>query len=884
MFWRRRRQAGDFREEISSHLQLEADENRSGGMAEGEARSSARKAFGNVTAAEERFYEKGRAAWLDHLLQDVRYGLRAMWKSPGFTAALVVTLALGMGANTAIFTLIDAVLLRPLPVSDPSSLYFLSNAGARDVGGSPPYPCFERFRSLAKSFAGIAAYAPNDHTIRLEGTIDQVDSASVSGNYYEVLGVAPFAGRLLNGADDALTPPAAVISYEYWQHRFGGAPEAIGKTFTLDDRIWTIVGITPPEFNGLTPGRHDDLTLPITLAGPKVLQSTSTWFFQAVGRLRAGVAPEQARAEIDPIFQAFMNEFPVAADARRDYFHHMELTPAGRGSAYLRKRFSRPLVALMTVVALVLLIGCANITNLLLARAVKREKEFAVRMAMGAGRGRLFRQVLVETGLLFGAGALAGLLFARWAASALAAFFSTGLQPILLDLHGDWRITGFTAGLSLLATLIFGAAPVVRAMRSDPHRAMKEGGRTTAGRGSIDLGRVLIAFQVALSMILLIAAGLFLRTLDNLYRMSAGFHAGQVALVVVHPTDPRYNDPTARVALWDRLLATVAATPGVSSVSLSRSTPLDGGNRVIRFEVPGIGPQSQSDGQRMMLPSGAEGIRMNIVSEGYFSTFGVPVLKGRGFTAADRADPAASLVINESARRHFFVGRDPVGMTVRLGGNSEYQVIGVVEDGRQSDLRKEPVPSAFIPLRQTIDQAAFMTLGVRTPGDPQRMIADVERLARGLSSGIQIVRSGTLERQIDDSLLQERLISTLAAAFGALALLLSSVGLYGVLTFSVGRRTSEIGIRIALGALPREVAWSILRQTLGIVAIGLGVGLGASILLARLVEKLLYGVTPTDAVAQIGSAALLLAVACTASYFPARRAGGTDPVAALRSE
>jgi len=874
IFRRKQRPAADFNEEVRAHLQLEADDWKGDGLPETEARAAARRAFGNVTAAEERFYQRGRLVWLDHLLQDLLYGLRAMRKSPGFTATVVFTLALGMGANTAIFSLMDTVLLRSLPVKDPASLYFLNNAGALETGGSPPYPCFERFRALSKSFTGIAAYSPNDHGIRIDGTVEQVDGAEVSGNYFGLLGIAPFAGRLLDYGDERLDPPVAVISYPYWQRRFGGNPDAIGKTFTLDDRTFTIVGITPKEFTGLGPGRHDDVTMPFTLVGPNLLRSTGSWFFDSVARLGPGVTAEQARAEIDPIFQAFMNEFPVSADARREYFHHMVLTRASRGMDQLRKRFSRPLWVLMAVVALVLLIGCANITNLLLARAAKREREFAVRVAIGAGRSRLFRQVLVETGLLFAAGAAAGIAVAWFAARRAIAFFAAGAHPILLEVHWDWRVLGFAAGLSLLATLIFGAAPMLRAMRVDPHAAMKDGGRATASRGRIGMGQFLVAFQVALTMILLAGAGLFLRTLGNLHTADAGFHAAQVALILIHLPDPTYHDPALRIELWDRLLADVRRQPGVQSASLSFLTPMDGKTREVGFAVPGF--QRHSDQDRS--------IGLNTVSEDYFRTLGTPLLQGRDFTPNDWAETAHVALLNESARRHFFGGRDPMGTVVNIWGRVPYRIVGVVQDARQADLRQPPVPFLYIPMRQPVDQGAFMMLSIRTSGDPLRMMAAIERRARGLGPDIHIVRTDTLARQIDQSLLQERLISTLATAFGVLALLLSAVGLYGVLAYAVGRRTSEIGIRMTLGALPGQVAWSILRQTLGLVAMGLAGGIAGAIFLARAAEKLLYGVTPTDAVALATSAILLSAVACLASYLPARRAGRIDPVSALRSE
>jgi predicted permease len=875
VFWHKKRPAHDFREEIRAHLQLDADELQSAGLADAE--SAARKAFGNVTAAEERFYERRRLVWLDHLLQDIRYGLRAMRINPGFTLAVVFTLALGMGANTAIFSLIDAVLLRSLPVKDPASLYFMSNAGARGVGFAPPYPCFERFRALSHSFSGIAAYRDNDFSIRIDGPLEQIDGAVVTGNYYNLLGVTPFAGRLFTDRDDKLDPLVAVISYGYWQRRFGASPAALGKTFSLEGslngRKFTIIGITPPDFHGLTPGRHDDVTMPMAIA-EHVLQSNNSWFFQSVGRLRSGITPARARAEIDPIFQAFMNQYPQPPDARRDFYNHMELRPASRGLDELRKRFSRPLWALMAVVALVLLIACANITNLLLARAAKREREFAVRVAIGAGRSRLFRQVLVETGLLFAAGALAGVAVAWWGTRAMLSFFAGGAHPILLEVQWDWRLLSFTAGLSLLATLIFGAAPLLRALRADPHAAMKNGVRTTQSRGTIDLGRFLVVFQVTLSLVLLVGAALFLQTLRNLYSSAAGFDAGGVALMTIHLPDSAYHEQSARIALWDRMLPAMRSLPGVQSVSLSRMTPLDGSDRGVGFEVSGSPVRLDQD----------RNIAMNTVSEDYFKTMGTALLSGRAFTAQDRSGAPDVVLLNESAVQRFFASRNPIGALVKLMGVRSCRVVGVVRDAKQANLREEAGPFVYIPLRQPLDMGAFMTLSLRTSNDPRSLIVAASRRAHSLGSEIGILRPETLSQQLDESLLQERLIFTLAMAFGALALLLSAIGLYGVLAYSLARRTSEIGIRMTLGALPGQVAWSILRETLALVFIGLAAGIPASILLAREAQKLLYGVTPSNAIAQAGSAVLLTLVACLASYLPARRAGRIDPVAALRSE
>lgn len=861
MFWRRKRAVDDFAEEVRSHLQLEADDLE----AEGRTATDAQKRFGNVTAAQERFYERGRILWFHDLVQDLRYGLRAMRRDPGFTLAAVLTLALGMGANTAIFSLIDAVLLRSLPVKDSGALYFLNNAGARAIGGSPPYPCFERFRAQSKSFAGIAAYANGDFGIRIDGRMEQVDGSRVSGAYHDLLGVMPLAGRLLTADDEKLDPPVAVIGYAYWQRRFGGTLDAIGKTFTLDEHRFTIVGITPKNFHGLAPGRDDAVTIPITIAGPKVLGDPGAWWFSSIGRLKQGVRPEQAQAEIDGIFQTFMNEshiFPPP-EVRRDYFHNMVLSPASRGMDKLRRQFSRPLWALMAVVGLVLLIACANITNLLLARAAKREREFAVRVAIGAGQARLFRQLLVEIGLLFVTGAVAGLAIAWWGAQGLVSFFTNGSRPILLDVRWDLRVAAFTAAVSLLATLIFGAAPILRALRAGATR-------NTPARGRFETGRLMATAQIALSIILLTGAALFLRTLRNLYTIEAGFSADQVGLMLIHLPDPLYHEAVTRIVTWDKLLAEVRRMPSVRSASFSVLTPLDGFYRGINLETPGFQPRSEED----------KSIGLNTVSENYFATMGTAVLRGRDFTANDHAGAATVAMLNETAARHFFPGRDPVGAIV----NGRWQIIGVVADAREADLRKQASRFLYVSMRQPLEQNAFMTLSVRTTGDPRRVLSEVLKQVRGVGSEIQIVRTNTLARQRDESLLQERLISSLASAFGFLGLLLSAVGLYGVLAYSVARRTSEIGIRMALGALPGQVMWSILRQTLWLVAVGLAAGIPAAIFLAKLVANLFYGVTPTDAATQLGAAALLALVAFAASYFPARRAGRVDPLVALRYE
>ena len=555
---------------------------------------------------------------------------------------------------------------------------------------------------------------------------------------------------------------------------------------------------------------------------------------------------------------------PPSVEMRRDYFNHMVLSPAAHGMDQLRQLLARPLWALLAVVALMLLIACVNIANLLLARAEKREREFAIRVAIGAGRARLLRQLLVETGLLFAGGSVAGLAVAWWAAQGAISFFTAGAHPILLEVRWDWRVCGFTAALALLAALLSGAAPMLRVVRAK---------RVTFSRRRPDLAKLLVAFQVALSVILLAGSALFLRTLINLYTVDAGFRADHVALMLIHLPDPFYHDAAVRAAGWDRVLEAARRQPDVRSASLSALTPLDGTFRGGRLDVPGFQPRTEEEGR----------IGMNTISDAYFRTLATPLLRGRDFQDADRTGTPGVALLNEGAVRRFFPRRDPIGSVVKFR-DREWRIVGIVRDARQADLRQEAGPLLYLPMRQPVDQGAFMTLSLRTSADPQAVLSEVQRQLRDLGPDIHVVRSGTLAQQRDESLLQERLISTLATAFGLLALALSAVGLYGVLAYSVARHTSEIGIRLALGALPGQMVWSILRQTLGLVAIGAGVGIPASIFLASLVRSLFYGVTPTDALTQIVVTAVLAVVALAASYLPARRAGRIDPLTALRYE
>ena len=829
-----------------------------------------------------------RQRWEDEMIQDLRFGVRMLLKDKGFTAVAVLSLALGIGANTAIFSLIDAVLLKPLPVERPDQLYFIQNVGTQNPGrGAPPYPCFERFRNQSQAFAGMAAFSQLDPRLRIDGQIEEVRGQRVSGNYFSLLGVKAILGRTFSPADDSVPGKGgpdglvAVIGFNYWTRRFGRDPAVIGKVVQLGNDPVTIIGVTQPEFYGLIRGREADISLPIAMVGANMLTDKTSRWFSAVGRLKPGVTVEQARAELDSTFQSYMDESGVSAESRRETFARIDLSSASRGLDRLRRQFSQPLQALMAIVAMVLLIACANVANLLLARAAARRKEFAVRLAMGASRLRLMRQLLTESLLLVSLGGSLGLLFAPWGSAFLAGFFATGRERLFIELPLDYRVLLFTAVVSLITGLIFGLAPALQATRVDPNPALKDSAATIT-RSRSRIGKSLVVAQVALSLLLLVVAGLFARTLHNLKSVDAGFQADGVLMMNVTPSEALYQD--ARLDnLRKDIVARVERLPGVSSVSFCALSPLVGYHRSDSIEVSGFTPQSGHDND----------INMNHVSPGYFQTFGVSMLRGRGFTDADNESAPRVALFNESAARFYFGARSPLGTQIRFGYDpryekeppAPYEIVGVVKDARYDNLREPDMRMIYLPLAQKRDRLSGpLTLAVRAEGRPTDLIAPISNEVRAAGSDILITNIGTLNQQIDHSLVQERLVATLSLFFGALALLLACVGLYGVMSYDVARRRHEIGVRMALDANARRVMRLVLRETLLWVALGAALGLGAALATTRWVESLLFGLKPHDPLT-IGLAAIvLLAVAAVAAYLPARRASRVDPMAALRCE
>jgi predicted permease len=854
---RRRAVENELERELAFHLEQLTREGLARGLSEAEARRAARRAFGALDLAREGCRDARRMGWLEDLAKDVRYGFRLLARSPAFTITAVVSLALGIGANIAIFSVVEAVLLRSLSVEHPRELVFVRGAGAAGRGLS--YRGFERLRAQASAFAGVAAMATDELRLEVDGAPEQVLGQVVSGGYFDTLGVKAAAGRLMTAADESLDPPVAVIGHGYWQRRFGGDRAAIGRTIFFSGRAYTIVGVTTAAFWGLHPGRQVEVFFPITGQGSALADPSGRWM-EVVARLRPGTGVEEATAQASTIFRSFVGEQApgMAAPA------NLALVPAARGTERLRARFAQPLYLLALAAGTVLLIACANLGNLLLARGAARRRELAIRRATGAGAGRLLRQLLTETLLLFLLGGAAGLLLAHLAIQGLVGFFAGGRTPILLDVRHDWRLLLFAAGLTLAAGVITAWWPALRALRTDPQATMRSGGGTAAGSG-----RLLVTGQVALSLVLLTGAAIFGRTMINLRAADLGFGGQRVLTMSLDVVGPGQQ---ARQPLWRQILERVRALPGVRAASLSVLTPLSGRNTGAVVAVPGFQPLGEAE--RLA--------RLNHVSEDYFRTFGIELRRGRAFTTGDSQATSAVAILNEAAAVAYFGGREAIGETLVLGQERRYRVVGIVRNHKHLSVR-EPTPrQVFIPLWQPFDPISRITLAVASDQPPAALARAVAEQVRALQASTLVSDVIGMDAQIDATLLSERLLSTLATTFGALALILTAVGLFGVLSYAVARRRAELAIRMALGAPPTRIASDVLRQ--GLVQVGSGVllGLPFALVLARAAEGSLFGVTAADPTSYALSAAVLLVVAALAAWLPAHRAGSIDPASTLR--
>ena len=887
---RKERAEEDLKEEVQAYLDLLIEMRIKEGLTPAKARRAALIEMGGVEQVKESVREVRMGQTLEAIWQDLRYGIRMLVKYPGFTCVAVLTLALGIGANTSIFQLIDAVRLRTLPVKAPQELAEVRitdmKAARGGIARSPSVnnPIWEQLKERQQAFSGIFAWGTDSVNLAPGGEVRSARMLYVSGDFFNTLGVQPALGRLFTTTDDQQGCGASglVISHEFWQREYGGDANVIGRKLTLADYPFEIIGVTPANFFGMEVGRSFDLALPICavalVRGNKNFLSGTMWWLTVTGRLKPGWSLEQANAEmhvISPgIFEAALpaNYPPVSV---KDYLgSELMAAPAGSGASQLREKYEQALWLLLAIAGLVLLIACANLANLLLARASAREREIAVRQALGASRGRLVRQLLAESLLLAAVGAAIGAGLAQGLSRLLVAFLSTSADPVFLDLAPDWRILGFAAGLAVLTCLLFGLAPAIRATRMEPGAVMKSGGRgMTANRERFSLRRALVVAQVALSLVLVAGALLFSRSLGNLLTVETGFRQEGVLIATV--IFQRLNVSKDRYpAFKDELLDRLRAIPGVESAAIGM-TPFRGWG----------GADIWMDGTD---PQQAKGTSLSRVGPGYFKTLQVPMLAGRDFDARDRVGTPTVAIVNEAFAREFLNGESPVGRRFWVEatpGSPEtvYEIVGLVRDTKYGDLREEFQPIAYYAEAQNEGAGAGAQVLIRSRVPQAETIASIKSVLNEVNPAIT-VSFQDFKPMIEATILRERLMATLSGFFGLLALLLACIGLYGILSYGVASRTNEIGIRMALGARSRDVLWLILREALLLVIVGVAVGLPIIFAVTRLASTLLFGLTPTDPVSLLFAALSMLAVAMVAGYLPSRRATRVDPMVALRCE
>jgi predicted permease len=882
MFWRRKVRERDLEREIRAHLELEAEEQRERGLAPEEARNTARRTFGNPTLVT----EEARAVWtwtaFDHLAQDVRYALRTMRKNLGFSTAAVLSLALGIGANTAIFSLIDALLLRSLPVRNPGELVQVMLVEDGHTIDSFGYPSIGALAARTDLFAGLCGFTSYSFNLISGDGAERVAAALVTGGYYQTLGLQPFAGRLLTPADDQPgAPPAAVLSYDYWANRLGRDFNTIGRSLQIEGKPVAIVGVSAPGFIGANVGDAANLTLALA-ALPQLkperaaqLESNSQWI-RVLARPQPGISIAQAKARLAVIWPRMAS---IATTARMNpkrrealLASSIDLVPGGTGSSYLRGQFRRPLLVLMGITGLVLLIACANFANLLLARGTARAKEIALRFAIGAGRGRIVRQLLTESLMLSLLGATLGLALAGIGSRLLVALLSTGRSVVLLDLRPDASVLLFTSAVAIATGILFGLMPALRATASGPGPALKaDAGITPRTRSR--LLPALVTSQVALSLMLLVGAGLFVRTLRNLQQIDPGFRREGVLLVNLDASRAGYRD-TRLTATYQALLDRFAGHPGVVSASLSNNTPLSGGIHTDWVSINGQPPDGST-------------AHFNSVSPRFFDTLGTPRVLGRDFAEHDEPGAASVAIVNEAFVRRYLPDRRPLGQQVSQERPSAkpMEIVGVVKDAISFSLREPPPPTVYVPYLQNPESVGFITFEIRVGGSLSQTAALVrdDLRTRFPHTPVQ-AQVLPLTEQVDRALIQERLLAALGTCFGALALMLAGVGLYGLLAYTVTRSTNEIGIRMALGAMRGEVLWLVLKSALWLVSLGIAVGIPAAWAASRLINSMLFGLTATDPLTIFGATLMLILAALLAAFLPARRATHVDPMVALRYE
>lgn len=886
--FKRRRNAEDFAEEIRSHLALEADDLHAEGLSEEEARRRARVEFGNVGGAQEQFYLKSRWQWLDKFWRDLRYGFRSLLQSPGFALTAILTLALGVGANTAVFSVMNAVMLRSLPVADPTRLVYLRTTnpphgtGTVDSNETFSYPVYEALKSQNQALTPVIAYVPLSGykvAVRYGAQPEEADGDMVSGTFFSGLGVRLQLGRGFTEQDEKDHAPIAVISYNYWTRRFARSPEVLGTTLYVNGVGLTIVGIAAEGFEGLEEGGSTDFWIPLQnrrelnawgnpVEEGKIYTNNPTWWcLELIGRLSPGVTKQQAVAALTPTFQAAAY-VGLGKPMEGEKPPTLSLEDA-KGFPGYDMQYGKPLRMLMAMVGLVLLIALTNVVMLLMARNATRQREFSMRLALGAGRRDLLRQLLTESLLLVSAGGILAWLFAVVATRALGAWaqMESSLAP-------DRTVLLFALSILVLAALLFGLAPLRIALAAGPALSLKTSSATSnSDAGKLRAGRVIVALQMTLCVVLLVGAGLLIRTLRNLENTPLGM---RVEGLVVFDVKPDIKSIAQGREFYRELIDKLRALPGAESVTVMAARVGSGASYNNAMTVDGRLPDVPSGGSNT--------VRSNMAGPGFFTTLGVPVLSGRDFADSDTATSRPVGIINEEFAKRFFPNENPLGHMIGTeDGRYQMTVVGVVKDHKFRSIDEEPIPMAWYNYAQ-IPVIGEMAVEMRVHGEPMAILPSARKVVQQMDPNLPLIRPMTQREQYEMTIANQMLFARLAGCFGILAVVLVASGLYGTLAYRVSRRTAEIGVRMAMGAGRGQVVWMILRGSLLLTAFGVAAGVPLAILVGRALSSSLYGVRPLDALTYALAVAGVTLVALVSSATPAGKAASVDPMKALRTE
>jgi len=912
----REKRAQELNEELESHVTMAAEDLVARGASKTAAAQAARRELGNFSLLKEVTQDAWGGRWWRDLLEDSRHGLRILRKNPGFTAVAVLTLALGIGANTAIFSVLDSALLKSLPVAHPEQLVVLTDPDAHggQFGSQTgdrsllAYSEFEYLRDHNDLFAGILAADSSlpDMEVNLgdssagSGGKKETDRVKlVTGDYFATLGIKPAAGRMFGTEVDRARggSPIAVVSYVFWRQRFGLNPSMLGRTIQIGRSSFEIVGVAPPEFFGETVGEAPDIWIPMMMQdtiypgrdllspSPQGITNQHMWI-QVMARLKPDLPLAQARTRINVVFKRMLESAAgsamTAAEPRNYLDQRLNVQPGAHGASTLHADFGTPLLFLMVLVGLVLLIACANVANLVLARGAARQKEFAMRIAIGAGRVRLIRQLLAESLLLAFLGAFAGVVLAYWADTLLLRVVSqAATRPGAIQLHliPDLRVLGFTLGVTVLTTILFGLIPSLHVTRPNLSPVLKSATVGVSGepvRGRLPLGKMLVVTQVAISLVLLVAAGLFVHSLSRLSQVNLGYNRENLLLFRVNATAGGYKG-AAGTRMYRQLLERISAIPGLHGATVSHNGLFSHSESGDPIAVEGYTPK----------PNEEMDAAFDHVGPGYFSTMGIPILMGREIGLEDSSAGVRGGVINETFARRFFPNVNPIGKRVRdtyPGNPADMEVVGVAADAKYNSLREETPPRVYAPLFNPMWEQAAAIYEVRTFADPASVSVALRKAVEETSASLPAIEIHTMAGLVDGSLETDRFVEKLSGAFGVLAMLLASIGLYGIMSYTVASRTRDIGIRLALGAAKENVLWQVLRETLALVLIGTAIGVPLALGGTHVVKSMLFGLGFADPLAILFAATVLALVAAVAGFLPAWRASQVDPMVALRHE